>query len=592
MSHSLIIGRQVELFGGGEYIDSGPAAGAVIRVGDFGGNSGLDLGAGEPQTTVISSLLLDGERPVGRRTGNASVTLPIYVRAPGLQALFAARELVLQIVDQETWEMVLTLDGMQPTVFDCLRAKTSLPFRVKEIDQDVLVFNVTCQRLPFGRSDTQETLSILAPPGTAGGGAISLLPDVRLDGFEAVTGTTIIYGTTWTLSTTERYGSSGANAITTTGTSVFQRNITTVDLSSYTSLRFWTAVSGKTAVSRTYWIVLYDNQGLAWHLPPVTATLPGGIKYVASYIMLKTTVPPTGFRTNQVVKYQFKTTAGIYLDDLDAIDSSVNVIGGTRGGAYEIHGIKGSARTPINIDINRPSGATITSGLVHHPKERPDSYLPLVQLNPATPIDGRTVALPSGGSTLRPWSGTYSVVLAIAALAGGSSTSRTTTVTLTQTGAGYTDAVSASRTYTPSEIGTAKYLYLNRMTLPARAIPPDNVGVSWTLTISCTLGGGLFDSFTDLMFLDTAGQTVVWQGAAAATHIYVDEPDPVVVSHGRILSGSSHAAASSIGNKITTISGEPFGLDPGENAMLVHVVDGAAQLTINYAPRWHGIRAY
>lgn len=587
MSNSLTLGRQVELLADGQLIDSGPAAGAVIRLGQVGSSSGgFDLGSGDPQTTVITSLLLDGERPVGRRTGNANISLPIYVRGPGFQTLMAARELVLGIVDQETWELVFALDGMQPTVFDCLRAKTNLTFTLREAAQDVLGFSVACQRLPFGRSDNVETLSILAPPGTPGGGGISYLPDIRLDGFESTTGTTIIYGTTWTLTSSKRYGSAGFNAMQTSGVSVMQRPITTVNLSSYTSLRFWTAVAGR-AATRNYWVVLYDTGGHTWHLPSVSANLPGNLKYVASFVSLKTVPPPAGFNATAINRFQFKTDGAVYLDDLDAIDSTVNVIGGSRGGLYEIHAINGSARTPINVDLSRPSGGTITGGLVHRPDNSTRDYLPLVQLNPVTPLDGRTVTTLN---TSLPWDGTYSVVLAIAALVGLATQSRTTTVTITQTTGSAVDTVTASRTYTPNEIGNADYLYLNRVTLPIRNIPPDNVGVNWTISITNNVGGGAYDSFTDLLFIDTQGQTVAWQNIPANTHVFIDEPDPVLVNHGKVLAGSSHAVAGSIMGQVSVLSGEPLCLDPGENKLLAHCVDGAGTLTLNYSPRWHGLR--
>ena len=59
MAHSLTLGRQVELFGDGQIIDGGPAAGAVLRLGGVG-SADFNLGSGEPQSTVITSLLLDG----------------------------------------------------------------------------------------------------------------------------------------------------------------------------------------------------------------------------------------------------------------------------------------------------------------------------------------------------------------------------------------------------------------------------------------------------------------------------------------------------------------------------------------------------
>ena len=47
-----------------------------------------------PTTSYVASLILDGERPFGRRADNRTITLPVKIVAPNgsLQLLAAARE--------------------------------------------------------------------------------------------------------------------------------------------------------------------------------------------------------------------------------------------------------------------------------------------------------------------------------------------------------------------------------------------------------------------------------------------------------------------------------------------------------------------
>src|SRR5258708_12929554 len=74
---SLVIGEQIELIG--SVVSTNPlCAGAVFLL-----QPGYDLGAPQPVTSIVGSLLLDGARPFGYAAGTLTITLPIEISVPG-----------------------------------------------------------------------------------------------------------------------------------------------------------------------------------------------------------------------------------------------------------------------------------------------------------------------------------------------------------------------------------------------------------------------------------------------------------------------------------------------------------------------------
>ena len=82
-----------------------------------------DLGAPQPTTDMVQSLLLDGERPFGYRASNREIHLPVKITAPDIPTMNAARELLMSTVDQQSWTLTWTpgATGL-PLIFDCFRA--------------------------------------------------------------------------------------------------------------------------------------------------------------------------------------------------------------------------------------------------------------------------------------------------------------------------------------------------------------------------------------------------------------------------------------------------------------------------------------
>src|SRR5580698_1391263 len=115
MADSLIIAESLELIGqpGGVASTNPLCPGAIFRLlapADALASSGYSLGAPQPTTDIVGSLLLDGERPFGYRASNRTIVLPIRIIAPTFQVLIAAREVLLQGVDKQTWTLRWTRD--------------------------------------------------------------------------------------------------------------------------------------------------------------------------------------------------------------------------------------------------------------------------------------------------------------------------------------------------------------------------------------------------------------------------------------------------------------------------------------------------
>jgi hypothetical protein len=190
--------------------------------------------------------------------------------------------------------------------------------------------------------------------------------------------------------------------------------------------------------------------------------------------------------------------------------------------------------------------------------------------------------------TGRRWHGSYDVVLAVNSIAVGDS--RTATVTFHQyfndvglAGATYVSGTVA-RSYIPADV-TGKYFIIGRVTLPLADVDGDNTALGWT--VGLTAG----DNFTDILLLDTRGQTIIWSDALTCAHIFIDAPDPRYAATSRILGGGAHETAVSRSQYLSPASGGPFGVEPDTTVLCAHTPQGAPQLTVSYAPRWRTLRS-
>ena len=168
MSDSLILANAVELLGGGVASVNPLCAGAVYRL-----QPGFDLGAPQPTTDFVASLILDGERPFGRRASNRTIKLPIWITAPDRRTLAAAREVLEQAIDQDVWTMTWVRDPGPggtplPLIIDCFRAQATVPTYQTLLEKELtgLQVELTIPALPYGRADVQTQVSFAAPVPT------------------------------------------------------------------------------------------------------------------------------------------------------------------------------------------------------------------------------------------------------------------------------------------------------------------------------------------------------------------------------------------------------------------------------------------
>lgn len=182
---SLILGDVVELLLGGQVSAHPMCPGATMVLAP-----GFDRGAGVPRTLEISSLLLDGSTISGRKTDNRTFALPIKISAPTRALLNGARELLLDIVDQEQFRLQLTPDPQGgtglPLIFECFRG-TGVPTYDQDMeDQLVAYVTLTFPARPFGHSSDFTTLAFPAPALSWS----SPPAPVRVDDYSTVSSTT------------------------------------------------------------------------------------------------------------------------------------------------------------------------------------------------------------------------------------------------------------------------------------------------------------------------------------------------------------------------------------------------------------------
>ena len=162
---SLVVSGQIELVGG---IQNGgsPEVSTIPQCAgaSFWLDTGYDLGSPQPTADIVASLILDGERPFGRRSSNRTIALPVNMTAPDRDTLAAAREVLMSLVDNQVWQLTWTRAGGLPLILDCFRAQPSdVAYSITDEQQLHASVTLHFQALPYGRSDTQEQLSFASP---------------------------------------------------------------------------------------------------------------------------------------------------------------------------------------------------------------------------------------------------------------------------------------------------------------------------------------------------------------------------------------------------------------------------------------------
>jgi hypothetical protein len=199
---SLVLDGQIELMGGvqgvqctiPELLDSngqGPTfritAPPNLNASAFGYQGSYDLNTPQPTQDVVASMLLDGERPFGYRASNRTINLPVLIfgtQAGGMAQVLAARELLMQLIDQQYWQIKWTsADTGLPMILDAFRALASAPLygfnhsaggsatgsTIGRANYPIALITLQIQALPYGRSDVDGVQNLaMANPITGG----------------------------------------------------------------------------------------------------------------------------------------------------------------------------------------------------------------------------------------------------------------------------------------------------------------------------------------------------------------------------------------------------------------------------------------
>lgn len=380
---SLLLAGRFQLLGG-EVSDDPACTGAIFRLGRAGGDLDYDLGMPQPQVDVLAALALDGERPVGRRASNRTMTIPLVILAPDRDTLAAAREALLSAIDADTFTLEWARAGQTTMVFDCFRAGAAIyAYSLLRDRQLISTLDVTFTALPYGRSADLETIAF--PPPSASW-PVPLNP-VVLDDFSSVA----------SVNDPAQWSRAGVAAGGGTGSAHWSRTVNdcpdyartlvaAVDIGTRSRLSFWLGLSttpdayhlwhgGRVQVDFT----LTDSGGTSVRMAATVNCKASGKPGVPEWNKVSVALPSSSLLdTSAIASYEVKAwnTTGGYLARpgvkgprvlqadawLSYLVSSPVVVGspGIRGAAYDLRGILGSARTPLSLQVQPGSGVAQT----------------------------------------------------------------------------------------------------------------------------------------------------------------------------------------------------------------------------------------
>jgi hypothetical protein len=391
MTSSLILANSIELLGaeGGVPSVIPACAGVTFLLADDGS---YGLGAPQPTADYVASLILDGERPFGRRASNRTVTLPIKIVAPAgaanpLQLLTAAREVLGQAVDQDVWTLTWTRDPGPggtplPLILDCYRAQPSKPvYEPLDEDAGIMRVNLTIPARPYGRSDTQIQVPFAAPVQYS---PPPPLPPVVIDAFSSISSPVhfqsdrCVVGPRscgWDPDDDRNHDPGGA-----TTRFFYPAQLTTpLNLTGMTSISMWLGFG-----SRWYHCLEYRGKT---HGVEVTITLTDTsgtqLSFSRSHLRLpvsqnaqnpcfsKVTMPIPGSATfdytsvgsysievvNRLDRVRRLSWVTCYIDALTAYPPSQTVTPVIRGNQYILYGLQGTARAEATLSFQQPPTA-------------------------------------------------------------------------------------------------------------------------------------------------------------------------------------------------------------------------------------------
>lgn len=123
---------------------------------------GYSLGDYDPDQSVASSILLDGDNVSGLRSGNRQFVFPIHVMSTSRIDLARRTDALLEALNRPTWTLTWTPEdaGMLATVFDCFRAQVQVGWSGMEEGYWTRTVTASFSVLPHGRSATAQALNL------------------------------------------------------------------------------------------------------------------------------------------------------------------------------------------------------------------------------------------------------------------------------------------------------------------------------------------------------------------------------------------------------------------------------------------------
>lgn len=387
MADSLVVANTFELLMG----DQGPIFSTIpglenttIALDDQ--NSTFSLGAPQPTVDILASLITDGERPQGRRASNRTLSIPIGILSDTRDNLSYAREMVFRLADQESFTTRYTRDGTTlPMILDCWRAEPADVTYQPVVEQQFacqLVLNF--QALPYGRSDTPNSISFKSP---AAGTAAPPGP-ILVDGFNTVQAN---WPVPWKVSPVCVAGDNSLQTVASGNLSnAWYRSIfnSTIDLTTGGAglnnvFQFWAGFASQLYYNNwanhqseiTFSLKLYDNNNNS-----VSNIAHGTFQHSNnlnspkwSNVSCRIPTQDPVFDYTHVSSYEIRCynhlengqpwlkDSTLCLDSLYAVSPSSSVQNVTRGSIYQINGVEGSVHTPVSIAATQKPGTSVTT---------------------------------------------------------------------------------------------------------------------------------------------------------------------------------------------------------------------------------------
>jgi hypothetical protein len=453
MTDSLTLDGVIELIGTPSGTPSKLAActGVIFKlvapdaVGGFTSGANLDLGVPQPVTDLVASLLLDGERPFGRRASNRLITLPVLIQVPASlatgtaarQLLAAARESLFTVINQDVWTLQWTRDGAPaPLAFDCFRAQPSVVTYDPMSEQlgQITRVMLTFQALPYGHSVNLQTLNFSSPASTGSPPP----PSVNIDTFSTVSSST--QPTWWAKSALSVLGSASAvwdfSITDEDSAAIYTHTLgATVNITGLNTLCFWLGTDAPENYNKWHKgnisiaITLSDNSGHTISL--------GGLAYIVSsnsfndpnwqQICFAFPQNQAGFDYTHLNSYSItifrqidndgdiEFDQDVFLNGLQASYATGGVPASVRGTVYDLMGILGSAHSAISVAFQQSPPSPPVLQTLTYITPGPFVYVPSagvyglwVQEWAGSGIGGAlTAAGHAGGSGGSSWVGKY-----------------------------------------------------------------------------------------------------------------------------------------------------------------------------------------